>query len=220
MRLTLAIVFSIAILAIHTPAARSAMYITEWAYQGNGGEFMEFTNTGGTPVDMTGWSFDDNTQTAGSVSLSAFGVVAPGESVILADITAAAFRTEWGLPASVKVIGENTQNLGRADEINLFDNTNALADRLTYDDQTLGGPRTNLASGNPKTLAVLGANNVTQWVLSTAGDAYGSYLSVSGAQGNPGKFTLVPEPGMFGLIAMLIAGGCVQRRVTSRCREH
>ncbi len=92
------------------------MYITEWAYQGSGGEFMEFTNTGSTPVDMTGWSYDDNTQLPGSVSLSAFGIVAPGESVILADLTAAAFRTEWGLPASVKVIGENTQNLGRADD--------------------------------------------------------------------------------------------------------
>lgn len=219
MRLTLAIVFSIAILAIHTQAAHSSMYITEWAYQGNGGEFMEFTNTGSTSVDMTGWSFDDNTQTPGSVSLSDFGLVAPGESVILADLTAAAFRTEWGLPASVKVIGGNTQNLGRADEINLYNSANARVDWLTYDDQTLGGPRTNTSSGNPKTVAAVGAHDVTQWVLSTAGDVYGSYVSVSGALGNPGKFTLVPEPGMLGLIAMLIAGGWVQRWVISRCRE-
>ena len=40
-----------------TPVA-GAVVITEWMYQGANGEFVEFTNTGTTPVDLAGWSFD------------------------------------------------------------------------------------------------------------------------------------------------------------------
>ncbi len=188
--------FSLALcLAWAGPPARAAMVITEWAYQGNGGEYMEFTNMGGSSVDMTGWSYDDNTEVAGSVDLSSFGVVAPGESVILTDLTAAAFRTEWSLAASVKVIGENLQNLGRADEINLYDNANNRIDWLAYNDQgSEGGPRTNLASANPATLAAVGAHDAHLWILSVPGDTFASRTSANGGVGNPGVFTLVPEP--------------------------
>ncbi len=98
-------------------------------YQGANekGEFIEFTNTGTTAVDMTGWSFDDDSRLAGSVSLSAFGIVNAGESVISTESTVAAFRANWGLSSEVTIIGGNTVNLGRADEINLFDNTGTLA---------------------------------------------------------------------------------------------
>lgn len=201
--------------AVCARLAPAAMMITEWAYQGNGGEFIDFTNTGATAVDMTGWSFDDNTQTGESVSLSSFGSVAPGESVILTDLTASAFRTEWGLAASVKVIGDNLQNLGRADEINLYDSANGRIDWLAYDDQDIGGPRTNFASGNPSTLAAIGAHNVLLWVLSTPSDQFGSYTSVSGAVGNPGAF--VPEPAsavLFGAAAFVAI--CVIKRARRR----
>jgi predicted extracellular nuclease len=202
------------VLAFGAVRASAAISITEWAYQGGGGEFVEFTNLGATAVDMTGWSFDDNSGAAGSFSLSGFGVVAPGESVIVTDITAAAFRTEWNLAPTVKVVGENTQNLGRADEINLYDSASVRVDWLTYDDQTLGSPRTNNASANPLTLAAVGAHNSTLWTLSVAGDSYGSTTSVSGGIGNPGKFALVPEPASAAMLASALLGiGLVRRRI-------
>jgi Lamin Tail Domain len=71
------------------------MKISEWMYQGAGDtsrEFIEFTNYGPVAIDMTGWSFDDASNTAGSLFLSSFGVVNPGESVILAEQAAADFR--------------------------------------------------------------------------------------------------------------------------------
>ncbi len=34
---------------------------------------------------MTGWSFDDNHGQPGAFSLSAFGIVQPGESVIITE---------------------------------------------------------------------------------------------------------------------------------------
>ena len=56
----------------------------------------------------------------------------PGESVIGTEADAASFRTYWNLPASVKVIGYGSKdNLGRSDEINVYDGANALVDRLT-----------------------------------------------------------------------------------------
>ena len=183
--------------------ADAAIRITEWMYSGDDGEFIEFTNTGAAPVDLAGWSFSDTARAPGAVSLSALGTIAAGESFILAEPTAAAFRTAWNLSAAVKVLGENTANLGRGDEMNIYDAANALVDRLTYGDQTIAGSiRAQNASGNPKTLGALGANDVLQWQLAVAGDAYGSYAGTAGNLGNPGSFALVPEPATWGLAAL------------------
>lgn len=207
--------------ALTSTTVLAQIRVTEWMYNGKGansaGEFVELTNLGASPVDMTGWSFDDSSEAAGSQSLSAFGSVASHESVILTDLSASDFRADWSLPLSVKVIGGNTNNLGRADEINIFDNTNALVTRLTYDDQSIAGsPRTNNISGNPLTLAtaLLATADTTQWKLSAGADQYGSYTSAAGEVGNPGKFSLVPEPGSFALIILggVAAGMTVARR--------
>ncbi len=190
-------------------ASLTGIKITEWMYNADdtGGEFVEFTNFGATAVDFTGWSFDDNSRAPGSKKLSGFGLVAAGESVILTELSAVLFRTEWNLASSVKVIGGNTQNLARSDEINLYNNSNALVDRLTYNDQGAGklkGPRTKGTSGVPNSLAVLGTNNASLWHLSVVGNTDGAYTSMSGDIGSPGKtslITAVPLPAtawMFG----------------------
>ena len=179
--------------------------ITEWMYQGVGGlgEFVEFTNISGAPIDMTGWSFDDNSQTPFSVDLSGFGIVQPGESVILTEDDAEFFRTKWALPLTTKIVGNlgGGSNLGRNDEINLFDALGNLRDRLTYGDQDFPGTiRTQFFSGNPATPAALGANDVYQWVLSAVGDQFGSYTASSGDVGNPGIY--IPEPASLALVAV------------------
>jgi hypothetical protein len=122
-----------------TPVCASGVFITEWMYSGLNGEFIEFTNLSGTAVDFTGWSFDDDTRTPGSTDLSTFGMVAPGQSVILTEVEAAAFRAAWELSASILVLGGNSNNLGRNDEINLFDDNGSLVDRLTFGDQNIPG---------------------------------------------------------------------------------
>ncbi|MEP6483033.1 MAG: lamin tail domain-containing protein [Rudaea sp.] len=172
--------------------AAANVKITEYLYSGADGEFVEFTNVGDAPQDMTGWSFDDNSQTAGSVSLSAFGTLQPGESAILTEATAANFRAAWNLCATQKVIGENSDNLGRDDEINLYDNTNALIDRLTYGDDVAfpGTIRANAFSGIVSS-AGLGANDIHDWTLSALNDAEHSYTSTHGDIGSPGKSSLI-----------------------------
>lgn len=203
-----------ATMLIAASRAEAAVRITEWMYQGAAGEFIEFTNTGATPVDLTGWSYSDSARAPGSISLGELGTIAAGESFILAEPTAAAFRSAWNLSASLKIKGENAQNLGRGDEINIYDAANALVDRLTYGDQVFTGSiRTQNRSGVPSSPAALGANNVMSWQLATAGDAFGSWTSPQGDQGSPGVYA-VPEPAaltLAGLAGLSLA--TLRRRV-------
>lgn len=208
-KIQMSIAFLLA-LATTNGVAKGSIVISEWAYQGNNGEFVEFTNIGPSPVDMTGWSYSDEGRTPGAVSLSAFGVVPVGQSVILTETGDAAFRTAWSLSASIPVIGSNlTQNLGRNDEINLYDNTNTLIDRLNFGDQEQPGTiRTQNITGNPISAAAFPDDNASQWVLSGNGDSYGSHLSTGGDIGNPGVYA-VPEPAT---LAMLMIGGMLLMR--------
>jgi len=186
-------------------SADAAVYITEFQY--NGIEFFELTNLGPAPVDFTGWSYSDDNETPGLVDLSVFGAVAVNESVIVTEETEADFRAAFGLAPSVKILGENSVNLGRNDAIFIYDNTNTLVDTLDFGDQDdfPGSIRTDVASGNPLSLADLGTDNVYNWVLSFVGDSYGSYNAGSplpALPANPGIFTLIPEPASAALLGL------------------
>lgn len=175
-----------AMLAWSASSAVAQMRITEYMYTGAGAEFIEFTNVGLTSIDMTGWSYDDIDGVPGSVDLSAFGVVNPGESVILCEVTDAAFRADWNLPLTVDIIGGSVHNLGRNDTINLYDNTAALVDTLAFGDQTFPGTiRTQNFSGWACAQAV-GINDIFNWTLSVVSDLQNSYTSTGGDVGNPG----------------------------------
>lgn len=200
---------AIAIIAA-AAAANAGMRITEYMYSGNGDEFVEFTNLSGAAIDMTGWSYDDDSRAPGTLDLSAFGVVAAGESVIISEIDAATFRAIWNLDASVKVIGEYTNNIGRNDEINLYDGNGDLVDRLTYGDGDFPGSiRTQTISGNVLPSAI-GANDPYAWVLSSIGDAFGSYASSVDDIANPGIY--IPGPGVLALLALGGLSSCRRRR--------
>ncbi|HPF38868.1 MAG TPA: lamin tail domain-containing protein [Phycisphaerae bacterium] len=174
--------------------------ITEWMYSpsGAGAEFVEFTNVGATPVDMTGWSYDDNSRLPNEFDLSGFGVVMPGESFVISENAPATFAADWSLPVTVKVQGPYPNNLGRSDEINLYDANDQLVDRLTYGDESIPGSiRTQGASGWPCAEAV-GQNDVIRWSLSTVADVQNSYTSGTGDIGNPGSFVSDPCPAATG----------------------
>ena len=166
--------------------APADLVISEWMYSGTNGEFVEFTNIGPDPIDMTGWSFDDDSQVPGTVDLSAFGVVYPGQSVILTEAVASEFAAAWGL-SGVAIIGSNTANLGRNDQINLYDAGNNLVDQLSYGDQAYPGtPRTQYYSCNIPATDYGYTVAQTSWVLAAVGDVYGSWASTGGDVGSPG----------------------------------
>ncbi len=173
-------------------SVKADVRITEYMYAGANGEFVEFTNLGSQPVDMTGWSFDDDSREPGSFDLSAFGVLAPGESVVLTETAASEFRTAWSLDAKTKVLGGLDQGLGRNDEINLYDAQDQLIDRLAYGDQTFPGtPRTQNISAWVS-VAGVGTNDAAAWTLSMLGDPEGSLASTGGDIASPGRSTLQP----------------------------
>ncbi|MGC5165594.1 lamin tail domain-containing protein [Luteimicrobium sp. DT211] len=195
----LAVVATAGVLALALPGAAHAagtpdVRITEWMYksEATAGEFVELTNVGAGPVDLAGWSYATSGGGAGQVPLTAFGEVAAGESVVLTEAPAATFRSQWGLDAHVKIVGDVTHNIGRAGDVEVYDADGTLVDRLAYDDQgtgTLKGPRTDGVSGVPKSAAALGSDDASQWQLSVAGDADHAWAAtVGGASdlGSPG----------------------------------
>ena len=176
-----------------------AMQLTEWMYSANHGEFVEFTNRSAQPIDMSNWTLKDDQLALPGFSLTAFGTVAPGESVLVTENVNSTFRTAWNLANSVKVIGQlgavgvGGAGYGRADQIHLYDSAGVLVDRLFYGDQTFPGSiRTQNISGQAPCSA-LGQNTVLAWVLSSVGDIYGSVQSeptVTNLRdiGSPGNF--------------------------------
>lgn len=220
----LRIAFAAFLAAVLFVSAQSAVAgtiaITEWMYSPSSGspaEYIELTNVSYAPVDVTGWSQDDSNRIAGKHAFGdAFGVIQPGESVILCEASdPVGFRTFWGLDSSVKVYGYGTSDsLGRSDEINIYDASNNLVDRLTYNDQGGLGPRTQGVGGNIP-LAYLWQNDPNHAVLSTASDLYGSHRGASGTDtGNPGVYTpfTAPEPGTFALLAAAALAMLAYRR--------
>ncbi len=174
--------------------ATAQVRITEYMYTGFGGEFVEFTNIGNTPVDLTNWSFDDDSRIPGVFLLTLASPLQPGESLVITDINEAVFRFDWSLPPTVRVLGGVMNNLGRNDEINLFDDAGVLVDRLTFGDQSFPGTiRTAALSGVAACDGALGANDIFLWELAFAGDSRGSYTSVAGDIGNPGVH-IAPPP--------------------------
>jgi uncharacterized protein YjiK len=200
------VVAPVAAAPVATPAP--AIRITEFSYQlrdFSEAEFVELTNVGTTPVNMTGWSFDDSTAVAGSFDLSGFGVVAPGESVVFTDVTAASFRTYWGIAESVDVVGGSTQGLGNGDQINIYDDAGNLVDRLTYDDT----PRSRDNSVVPTSLAAIGANVYDDWALSSTANDPGS-ITVDSA----GPGTSIGSPGTSQYAAGPVAAPTLPMRIT------
>jgi len=171
--------------------------ITEWMYKSaassGDGEFAEFTNTGDAPVDLTGWTFDNSTRNVAALSLTSLGTIQAGESFLVTDEDPAAFRSNWGLPDSIKVLENGVDHLGNGDEINIWDSTGALQDRLTYpnDKKTSGTSawvaQADLGAGQGATNAAgVATANATDATKSVVGDASGTWTGADGSVGSPG----------------------------------
>lgn len=90
-----------------------------------GADYWELTNVGDTSVDLSNWKWDDDSRNpadAAAVTVPNGTTIAAGESIIFTSISAATFRTWFGISDSVKVV-TGGPGLGQGDGIALFDNT-------------------------------------------------------------------------------------------------
>ena len=187
------IVLAAGVAGILSASAAAEMRITEYMYSGAGGEYIEFTNVGDMPIDMTGWSYDDESQLPGTFDLSGFGMVMPGQSVVITEDEAATFRADWGLGKECAVLGLVKNNLGRNDQINLYDASDMLVDQLTYGDEDFPGTiRAQNISGWVQAYGI-GMNDPFSLVFSAAGDVQGSVASTNGDVGSPCSHVIVND---------------------------
>ena len=177
----------IGLIAFIVNKASGQIVITEWMYSGANGEFVEFTNIGSSPIDMTGWSYDDKSEMPGAVDLSGFGIVDSGESVILTEAAATDFEAAWGI-SGIKIIGGVDTGLGRNDQINLFDSSGTKVDQLSYgDEDNPGTPRTQYVSCSIPAADYSETTAQMNWVLSSKGDMFGAKVSAGGDIASPGR---------------------------------
>ncbi|MFT8636344.1 MAG: lamin tail domain-containing protein [Pseudoclavibacter sp.] len=190
---------ALAPIAAAAPAAGTdTIRITEFAYGGNAagahgdGEYAELTNVGSAPVDLSGWTYETGTTAtaATGLSLAALGTVAAGESVLVTDLTADEFRTDWGLKSSVKILDNgksHTLNKG-PNGIHVFDAAGTEVDSVTYPSGFFPG-KGSAAWVDAAHLGAKGDAAAGGWTIATDSDAEGSWTSATGSIGSPGAST-------------------------------
>ncbi len=182
------------------PAA-GTLYISEiapWS-SGNspvGADWFEVTNTSSSPIDITGWKFDDSSAVfASAVALNGITTIGAGESVIFvegADPTAitTAFRNNWfggAAPAGLKIGTYTGGGVGLStggDQVNLFDASGTRQVGISFGASTIGPFQSfNNAAG---------LNNTAITTLSKVG--------TNGAFAALNSNTEIGSPGMIGRI--------------------
>ena len=163
------------------------------------GEWIEIVNDGNFPVDLGGWTIDDEDNTNWS-AIPAGMILNPRQVAVFFDedfATEAEFRSDWQVPASSLVIGLSWGSLANSPSatseiLQLVDTASTIADQVNYDDSgdwpsdSTDGPSIHL-------VGVELDNDVgTAWARSIAGvdDAIspvGALYSTTDA-GSPGRF--------------------------------
>jgi uncharacterized protein YjiK len=157
-------------------ASGNSPYMADW---------FEITNIGGAPVDMTGWTMDDNSNDVNlSVPVVGLGSIAPGQSAVLIEgtaTTATSFVAAWfgGTPPAGFLIGSYTgSGVGLStsgDAVNLFNPSRQHVTGVQFGAATTGLTFDNTAGAATVTaLSMVGVN--------------GAFLSPDGIEtGSPGR---------------------------------
>ncbi len=159
------------------------------------GDWFELYNSGASAIDLTGYSWDDNTATAGSADFNGLTINA-GQAVIVCQETVGleqSWLDLWGVSGVTVVNLGNTefQNFGSTgDELHLYD---ASSNQLTY--VTFGAATTGYSfewdtSGNSLGVSVYGENGAIQSTSAAGGPDTAS----------PG--TVVPEPSVLAFLGL------------------
>jgi len=216
-----------ALLAVSALSSHAAIVITEVmsssAHSGSGntsnGDWFELTNTGGSAVNITGWSWDDNSFTPGSATFGGITSIAAGQSIIFTEETLgaeAAWISDWGL-SGVTVVnlgGTVFQGLGApGDSVRIYDNLNATVASVTFGASTAGFSFAWDTNGNSLGLSAISQNGAFQAAFDGKTSGEGPGIDI----GSPG-FAAIPEPSTYAALAGFAMLGIAlnRRRRTNR----
>jgi uncharacterized protein YjiK len=192
--------FTLTVTAAAAPASLIISEVTPWSSGDSpyAADWFEITNKGTAAVDLTGYKVDDDSNNfASAIALNGISSIAPGESVVFIEgsaATAAAFKTFWfgdKVPAGFQIGTYSGSGIGLStggDQVNLF---NAAGTKVTG--VSFGASTTFFTFDNAAGLT----GSIT--ALSAAGR--NGAVTVSGATGSPGTIATTG--------AQVAAGGAV-----------
>jgi len=211
MKFVKSLALTAALAAVFAGSAQAQVRITEVAPWSSGvapisADWFEVTNIGLSVVNISGWKFDDNSNSfAASVALNGITAIAAGESVIFiesAGSPATTFKNLWfgpSAPANLQIGTYSGSGVGLStagDAVNLYNAAGNLQANVSFGISPTGTYSTfdNSAlinGGTISTLSVAGVN--------------GAFLAAQDPLqiGSPGSVEAVPEPESY---AMLLAG--------------
>jgi hypothetical protein len=166
------------------------------------GDWWELYNSGNSSIDLTGYSWDDNTATPGSADFNHITIGAGQAIIICQENTGAeqAWKDLWGASDVTVINLGNTvfQNFGSGgDEIHPFAPSSVQIASVSFGTATTGFSFEWDSAGNYQGIAVLGENGAFQATVAAGG---GPDIA------SPGYVTPVPESGA---LALLACGGLV-----------
>jgi hypothetical protein len=219
---SLAAAFGLAFAAILP--AQAAIIVSEVAPWSSGNsplaaDWFEVTNTGASAVVLTGWKFDDNSNSfASGLALTGISSIAAGESVIFIESAAPAtvvpaFISLWfgaSAPAGLQIGTYSGAGAGLStggDAVNLFDSVGALQANVSFGASPAApGPFATFdnaagLTGAVSSFSVVGVNGA----FAAAADA--------AEIGSPGTIAAVPEAGSLAMMGLGLAALASLRRI-------
>jgi phospholipase/lecithinase/hemolysin/DNA-binding XRE family transcriptional regulator len=191
------------IFTITVENVNSSIFITEvapWSSSSSpvAADWFELTNKGTSAVNITGWKFDDNSNSfASAVALSGITSIGAGESVIFIEGATinAMFRPNWfgaNPPASLQIGNYTVSGVGLStsgDAVNIYNATGVLQANVVFG-VSPAGPFATFDNA-----ALL--NNATISTLSAAG-VNGAFVAVNSSAeiGSPGRINAPATSGI------------------------
>ena len=182
-------------------AATNSVFITEvapWSSSSSpvAADWFELTNVGTNPVDITGWKFDDNSNSfATAVILSGITSIGAGESVIFIEgaTVNSQFRPTWfgaNPPANLQIGNYTPSGVGLStsgDAVNIYNSSGSLQANVVFGGSPAGPFATfdNSALLNSATISLLSAVGVN-----------GAFIAVNSSSeiGSPGRINAPTTP--------------------------
>lgn len=132
-----ALSLAFAVLAAATAASNAQIRVTEYSHKGLFGEYFEVSNLG-TSQSIAGYKFNDNSGNASTGIALPSVTLANKDTVIVTEVSQTVFALVWftesgaGTPSTLKgYVANSTRNLGKTDEIRIYDNTATLVDTVS-----------------------------------------------------------------------------------------